>query len=43
MVEDGRKISIVVPVRKGSQRVLEKNTRDFSRIKGGLTFIKISQ
>ncbi len=43
MVEDGRKISIVVPVRKGSQRVLEKNTRDFSKIKGGLTFIKISQ
>jgi len=40
---DGKKISIVVPVRKGSQRVVGKNTRDFFDIEGGLTFIKISQ
>jgi CMP-N-acetylneuraminic acid synthetase len=30
-------------MRKGSQRVKNKNTKDFSCIKGGLTFIKISQ
>ena len=32
-----------LPCRKGSQRVKNKNTRDFAGIKGGLTFIKISQ
>ena len=37
------KVSVVVPIRKGSQRVIGKNTRDFANIKGGLTYIKISQ
>jgi len=32
-----------LPVRKGSQRVKYKNIRDFSGIKGGLTYIKLSQ
>jgi CMP-N-acetylneuraminic acid synthetase len=30
-------------MRKGSQRVKNKNVKDFANIKGGLTFIKISQ
>jgi CMP-N-acetylneuraminic acid synthetase len=30
-------------MRKGSQRVKNKNIKDFANIKGGLTFIKISQ
>ena len=32
-----------LPMRKGSQRVKNKNIKDFANIKGGLTFIKISQ
>lgn len=36
-------IVIFLPMRKGSERVKNKNTRDFANIKGGLTFIKISQ
>jgi len=32
-----------LPMRKGSQRVKNKNIRDFANIKGGLTHIKISQ
>ena len=32
-----------LPMRKGSQRVKNKNIKDFSNIKGGLTFIKITQ
>ena len=30
-------------MRKGSQRVKNKNIRDFSGIEGGLTYIKLSQ
>jgi len=30
-------------MRKGSQRVINKNIRDFSGVKGGLTYIKLSQ
>ncbi len=37
------KVIAFLPMRKGSQRVKNKNTKDFSCIKGGLTFIKISQ
>jgi len=32
-----------LPMRKGSQRVKNKNIKDFANIKGGLTFIKIAQ
>lgn len=32
-----------LPMRKGSQRVKNKNIKNFADIKGGLTFIKISQ
>lgn len=32
-----------LPCRKGSQRVLNKNTRQFAEIKGGLTKIKLTQ
>jgi len=42
-VKNNQKISVLVPIRKGSLRVPSKNTRVFSNIKGGLTFIKISQ
>ncbi len=37
------KVIAFLPMRKGSQRVKNKNVRDFAGIKGGLTFIKISQ
>jgi CMP-N-acetylneuraminic acid synthetase len=32
-----------LPMRKGSQRIKNKNIKDFADVKGGLTFIKISQ
>jgi len=32
-----------LPIRKGSQRVVKKNVRDFANIEGGLTFIKLKQ
>lgn len=37
------KYTIFIPVRKGSQRVHKKNTRDFSGIKGGLLAHKLNQ
>jgi len=37
------KIVAFLPIRKGSQRVKNKNIRNFAGIDGGLTFIKISQ
>ena len=37
------KITVFLPMRKSSQRVKNKNIKDFAAIKGGLTFIKISQ
>lgn len=37
------KVIAFLPLRKGSQRVKNKNIKDFAEIKGGLTFIKISQ
>ena len=37
------KYTIFIPVRKGSERVLEKNTRDFSGIAGGLLAHKLNQ
>ena len=37
------KIVAFLPMRKGSQRVKNKNIRNFAGIEGGLTFIKISQ
>ncbi len=37
------KVTAFLPMRKGSQRVKNKNIKDFAGIKGGLTFIKISQ
>lgn len=37
------KVAFFLPTRSGSQRVLDKNTRDFAGIKGGLTKIKLLQ
>lgn len=37
------KVIAFLPCRKGSQRVKNKNVRDFAGISGGLTYIKISQ
>lgn len=37
------KVIAFLPMRKGSQRVKNKNIKDFAKVKGGLTFIKISQ
>jgi CMP-N-acetylneuraminic acid synthetase len=37
------KVIVFLPMRKGSQRVKNKNIKNFANIKGGLTFIKISQ
>lgn len=36
-------ITVFLPMRKGSQRIKCKNIKRFADIKGGLTFIKISQ
>jgi CMP-N-acetylneuraminic acid synthetase len=38
-----RDISFFLPCRLGSQRVLNKNTRDFAGIKGGLLYLKLKQ
>jgi CMP-N-acetylneuraminic acid synthetase len=38
-----RKIVAFLPMRSGSQRITNKNTQDFSGVKGGLCYIKISQ
>lgn len=37
------KIAFFLPTRSGSQRVIEKNTRNFAGIKGGLTKVKLLQ
>ena len=37
------KYSIFIPVRKGSERVIKKNTRDFAGIEGGLLNLKLTQ
>jgi len=37
------KISIFLPTRKNSERVVNKNTRDFAGIKGGLLKIKLDE
>ena len=37
------KIAIIVPTRKGSKRVLNKNTKTFANVEGGLLSIKLSQ
>lgn len=37
------KYSIFIPVRKGSKRVIKKNTRDFAGIEGGLLNLKLTQ
>ncbi|NJW53424.1 acylneuraminate cytidylyltransferase family protein [Salinimicrobium oceani] len=36
-------VSVFLPVRKGSERVVEKNTRVFSGIQGGLLQLKLEQ
>ncbi len=36
-------ITFFLPCRSGSERVIEKNTKDFAGIKGGLLFLKIKQ
>ena len=36
-------VKAFLPMRKGSERVISKNTRDFAGVKGGLAFIKLSQ
>lgn len=38
-----KKVIAFVPMRKGSDRVKNKNSRNFAGISGGLCFIKISQ
>ncbi|MBD2140276.1 acylneuraminate cytidylyltransferase family protein [Anabaena sp. FACHB-1250] len=38
-----QKLSFFLPVRKGSQRVKNKNTRPFANIEGGLTELKLRQ
>ena len=37
------KITVFLPMRKGSERIKNKNIKDFANIKGGLTYIKLSQ
>ena len=37
------KVIAFLPMRKGSQRIKNKNIKDFASVRGGLTFIKISQ
>ncbi|GAB2642999.1 hypothetical protein GCM10027035_41280 [Emticicia sediminis] len=39
----GNKISFFLPTRKGSERVKNKNTRDFAGISGGILQIKLEQ
>jgi CMP-N-acetylneuraminic acid synthetase len=36
-------ISVFLPTRKGSERVIGKNTREFATVKGGLLRIKLEQ
>lgn len=36
-------LTVFLPVRKGSQRVIDKNTRRFGNFKGGLLELKLSQ
>jgi CMP-N-acetylneuraminic acid synthetase len=36
-------ISVFLPTRKGSERVLNKNTRNFAGFEGGLLFIKLNE
>jgi CMP-N-acetylneuraminic acid synthetase len=36
-------ISVFLPTRKGSERVINKNTRDFAGLKGGLLKLKLTQ
>ncbi len=38
-----KKNIVFLPCRKGSQRVVDKNTRDFAGIQGGLLYIKLQQ
>lgn len=37
------KTTAFLPMRKGSQRIKNKNIKDFAGIKGGLAYIKLSQ
>lgn len=37
------KVIAFLPMRQGSQRIKNKNIKDFAGVEGGLTFIKISQ
>ena len=36
-------ISVFLPTRKGSERVINKNTRNFNNIVGGLLFLKLNE
>ena len=36
-------MSVFLPTRKGSERVINKNTREFANIKGGLLHLKLEQ
>ena len=36
-------VNVFLPIRKSSNRIKNKNTKNFNNTKGGLTFIKISQ
>jgi CMP-N-acetylneuraminic acid synthetase len=42
-MKKNQNIIAFLPIRKGSQRIKNKNTKDFANIKGGLTYIKLSQ
>jgi N-acylneuraminate cytidylyltransferase len=36
-------IVFFLPTRKGSERVLQKNTREFAKISGGILHLKLQQ
>jgi len=43
IINKDQNFSFVLPLRAGSQRVKNKNTKDFAGIKGGLTYLKIRE
>ena len=38
-----RKVNVFLPMRAGSERIFEKNTKTFANIQGGLCKIKLEQ
>lgn len=43
VIKNKKMISVFLPIRKNSQRVSNKNVKDFAGVKGGLTKIKLTQ